>query len=412
MPTLAPLLLAILPSDLKLDVVVDPGDVPRPPVCPVTMRLTLDDLPEGVDLSQATAWRGRLNGDLQSRVVQVRPTTGSDGGVDGLELAFFEYGLEPNEPVRRELVLTPVENTDGPGRFVLVQDDGARELRFGRAILWRHESAWDPARHEETFRPYTHLGGLYGERLTKGPGGLYPHHRGVFCGWTRVRVGGERHNFWSVPGEPRPHQEHRAWEAGVEWTGPITARVAAHTDWVTAAGEVLVEERREWSTWRYEAAPGLAHVLLDYRVTLTARGDAPVELDGDPAHAGFQIRLAQSVAEGKACTYVRPDSAGGGQNDNWSDAPWVAGRFPIGGRRYEVLFHDHPRNPAPTVFNTRDYGRFGPFFRTTLEPGEPLHLRYALRVRELVEDHPYTESLDPAGEHASWLAPVEARLAD
>ncbi len=81
MPTLAPLLLAILPSDLKLDVVVDPGDVPRPPVCPVTMRLTLDDLPEGVDLSQATAWRGRLNGDLQSRVVQVRPTTSTSGVV-------------------------------------------------------------------------------------------------------------------------------------------------------------------------------------------------------------------------------------------------------------------------------------------------------------------------------------------
>ena len=34
----------------------------------------------------------------------------------------------------------------------------------------------------------------------------------------------------------------------------------------------------------------------------------------------------------------------------------------MGERRYELLFMDHPKNPRPTTFNTRDYGRFGSYF--------------------------------------------------
>ena len=46
----------------------------------------------------------------------------------------------------------------------------------------------------------------------------------------------------------------------------------------------------------------------------------------------------------------------------------------------------------------------------TLAPGEPLVMRYALRLRELVADHPYQPKLTPAEEHAAWVTPITARV--
>lgn len=398
---LTPLLLATgAPQDVRLAVEIDPGAIERPPECPVLARLDVADLPPGTDLDAAPVWRGRLRGEEPDRLVQVRVLREGERAA-AVELAFLARGLEAGRALERELVLEP--DVERSGRFELVEEDGARELRRSGVPLWRHELARDPERHEETFRPYTHLFGPDGRRLTKGPGGEYPHHRGVFCGWMRTRVGEATHDFWSIPAPPRPHQEHRGWDASAEWVGPVLVRVAALTDWVAADGTVVVRERREWDTWRYEVALGVKHVLLDHRVTLAAAGGEPVELEGDPAHAGFQVRLVESVAH-PHCRYRLSAEAVTEGDDDWHDASWAAAEFSVGLLNfYEVLFHDHPSNPRPTVFNTRAYGHFGPSFRTTLRPGEPLELRYGLRIGRP------SGLPDPAQEHASWLHPVEVR---
>ena len=102
----------------------------------------------------------------------------------------------------------------------------------------------------------------------------------------------------------------------------------------------------------------------------------------------------------------------GCDHDNWQECDWVAATFPMGERRYELLFMDHPANPHPTTFNTRAYGRFGPSFFQDLKPGEPLVLRYALRLRELLPDHPFQPILGPHEEHAAWVTPVVARVVE
>jgi hypothetical protein len=61
-------------------------------------------------------------------------------------------------------------------------------LLDGRLVA-RYMYAYDtstPQRREETYKPYLHVFDAEGRQpITKGPGGLYPHHRGIFIGWMR-----------------------------------------------------------------------------------------------------------------------------------------------------------------------------------------------------------------------------------
>ena len=41
---------------------------------------------------------------------------------------------------------------------------------------------------------------------------------------------------------------------------------------------------------------------------------------------------------------------------------------------------DHPKNPRPTVYSTRNYGRFGAYFEKDLKKGEKLELRYRIFI--------------------------------
>src|SRR5215213_7443546 len=69
--------------------------------------------------------------------------------------------------------------------FHFADGDGYRELLFGDKPIYRYVNKYDPADRENTLKPFHHLYGLHGEGyITKGPGGLYTHHRGIFLGFT------------------------------------------------------------------------------------------------------------------------------------------------------------------------------------------------------------------------------------
>ena len=52
---------------------------------------------------------------------------------------------------------------------------------------------FDPDRFEYTYKVYTHLYDPETDLLlTKGPGGKFTHHRGLFIGWKQTTVEGER----------------------------------------------------------------------------------------------------------------------------------------------------------------------------------------------------------------------------
>jgi hypothetical protein len=248
------------------------------------------------------------------------------------------------------------------------------------------DTSSDEAR-TETYKPFHHLYNAAGDALlTKGPGGLYTHHRGVFYGFSKTRytgADGKRHEVdtWHCKGDA--HQSH---QSVIEQTGDAdraTQRVAI--DWHGEGGEVIAHEVRQLD---FSFAGG--DLVVDFTSTLTP-AVPELALDGDPQHAGFHFRASDEVAQDtKGQTYyIRPGDGRGepGETRNWpddqsqKDLPWKAMSFVTGGERSTVLYLDHPENPKPAMHSERDYGRFGSYFVATLTPDKPLTVRYRLVVR-------------------------------
>jgi hypothetical protein len=56
-----------------------------------------------------------------------------------------------------------------------------------------------PERSHETYKCYHHVYGVDGTGfITKGPHGLYTHHRGIYIGWSRVGFKGKRYDLWHM----------------------------------------------------------------------------------------------------------------------------------------------------------------------------------------------------------------------
>jgi hypothetical protein len=56
--------------------------------------------------------------------------------------------------------------------------------------------------------------------------------------------------------------------------------------------------------------------------------------------------------------------------------------FVIGGKRYTVLYMDHPTNPKPARYSERDYGRFGSYFVADVTKVKPLDVQYRVWVQD------------------------------
>ena len=138
--------------------------------------------------------------------------------------------------------------------------------------------------------------------------------------------------------------------------------------------------------------------LVEFESTLTSATGGTVHLDGDPQHAGFQFRGSDEIAKKTKdqTYYLRTDGKGKpGETRNWShknsnspmgkectNRPWNAMSFVLGGKRYTVLYLDHPDNPKPARYSERDYGRFGCYFVHDLLPNKPLVVRYRLWLQK------------------------------
>jgi hypothetical protein len=228
----------------------------------------------------------------------------------------------------------------------------------------------DPGHHAATFQVYHHVFAPDGRRLTKGLGGTFPHHRGLFVAWNQVRSGGRQFDFWhGTNGESQ-----RLVGAVDPTTLGLGARAQAiRVDWRAPDGTGVVHEHRGLAAERLDAET----IVLTMVVELAAAGSA-VELRGDPQHAGQQFRAVQDFAEPKApaVSYVRPATATGGENDVWSHCAWIAAVLPFAGHPVTVLRLEHAGNPGEAVWSTRPYGRFGAMRTLRLEPGQPVQLRY------------------------------------
>jgi hypothetical protein len=270
---------------------------------------------------------------------------------------------------------------DTAGKYTDLSFAGRPVLRYMYAAL--DESTPD-ARHA-TMKPYHHVYDPQGKLLlTKGPGGLFPHHRGLFFGFNKISYGEEgkqNADTWHCnKGEFTCHQSFASQEAG-----RVLGRHVANINWFGPKADHFASEQREITAYHL---PG--GTLIEFADRLSSEV-GPVKLDGDPQHAGFQFRASQEVPDKtKAQTYyVRPDGkAQPGKFRNWPsdkghvNLPWHALSFVIGDQRYTVATIDRPQNPKEARFSERDYGRFGSYFEYDLDTDKPLELNYRVWVQE------------------------------
>lgn len=382
------LLLVVLATPLaaqeKVQVTVDAGEHDRQQT-PVKLLITVPE-------QHAKRTVVTLTRDGKTLVGQLtQPGLLTDAGKNELarELHFILPELKKGESATYEVTFA-----DPPAVGVSFQwEDTAgkhMDLKLGdkpvlRYMYERVDNS-SPARRAETFKVYHHVYNPAGTRLlTKGAGGLFPHHRGVFYGFNRISYGdGKTADTWHCNnGESQTHEGFLAQEAG-----PVLARHTLAIDWHGKKDDVFAKEKREMTV--YNTAGG---TLIEFASRLES-AVGPVKLDGDPQHAGFQFRASQDVPDktAKQTYYVRPDGAGKpGQFRNWdpkkpdaqhTNLPWNALSIVLDDQRYTICYLDRPENPKEARFSERDYGRFGSYFEYQLDEGKPLDLNYRLWVQE------------------------------
>lgn len=267
-----------------------------------------------------------------------------------------------------------------------VYAEDSRELQLaGQPVLRYMFSKLDESSAEArsaTFKPYHHVYDPAGKRLmTKGPGGLFPHHRGIFFGFNRISYGdGKKADTWHC--NNKESEQHV--ETLLEEAGPVLGRHRVKINWLGQDRQIFAVETREFTA--YNTSGG---TMLEF-ASLLETIDGPIKLDGDPQHAGVQWRSSQDVPDktAKQTYYLRPDGRGEpGKFRNWPDVkthanlPWHALSIVLDDQRYTVCYLDRPENPKESRFSERDYGRFGSYFEYELTKEKPLKLNYRFWIQ-------------------------------
>jgi Methane oxygenase PmoA len=291
-----------------------------------------------------------------------------------------------------------------------VHAEQSRELQFnGRPVLRYMHTALDESSKDArmgTYKPYHHVYDPLGKRyLTKGPGGVFPHHRGLYFGFNRISYGEKQTaDTWHCNnGENESHVAMLG-----EVAGPVLGRHRVKINWNGKKQDTFAVETREMTVYN---VPGGS--LIEFASLLESQV-GKVKLDGDPQHAGFQFRATQDVPDktAKLTYYLRPD--GKGEFDkfrNWpgdkqhANLPWNALSFVVDEQRYTCCYLDRPENPKEARFSERNYGRFGSYFEYELNQDHPLALNYRIWLQAGEMDVASVQRLDD-----DFVQPVVATL--
>lgn len=280
---------------------------------------------------------------------------------------------------RAEVSITSGEECPQPAPFTWesITSESRLLVLDAQPVLQYEFPEFDPDDIEHTKKPYHHVFDPgTGEKITKGVGGLYSHHRGIFFGYNHIYVDGgdEQIDIWHANyGERSEHLD-----IITEFTGPVFGGHIVRIQWKDHDGQPFADELREIRVFRQPEG----ELLIDFRSKLHALA-GHVRLDGDRQHAGVQFRASQYVADHpEHSRYIRPDAWSHLQpeeeigDDNNTDFGWNAFHFRIEDRPYTVSYLSHHSNPSPAEMSERLYGRFGEFFRYELTPENPLKSRY------------------------------------
>lgn len=259
------------------------------------------------------------------------------------------------------------ELKDTPGKHLDILDNGKKVARY----MYEFDKS-SKEKLDETYKPYLHVYAADGETLiTKGSGGNFTHHRGIFIGWNRMGFNGKRYDRWHMNNGQIVHQSFAKTNAFKD-----SATFTSITHWNDETGLPMVIEQR---TMTFRKAPSPARLQIDFETKLTA-ANGDVMLDGDPEHAGIQYRPANEV-DAKLTKYYFPKEDADPHKDR--DYPWVGLTYSLADKKYTVIHLNHATNPTNTIYSAyRDYGRFGAFFIQNIPKGESLNLKYRFIIKE------------------------------
>jgi len=393
------------------------GDVDRSNL-PLRARITV---PEGSPAAEAgAAVRLKLadGSHVDGQIVPTElfaPVPRGPFGFAHRDIVFVLPKLAAGSTVELQAELLPAAEEAGAAkpepRLKWTEEQGVAALLLAGKPVVRYEMpTYDASSAEKqllTYKPFHHVfDPVTGMRLTKGDGGQFTHHRGIFFGYNRISHGDGKKTMsdcWHCKKPAR--QEHRLMLDEV--AGPVEGVQRVAIDWMGSDDSKVLGEIRE-----LEIVPAPGGTIIDFASRLTA--DAPVRLDGDPQHSGVHFRASNDVHDAtKAQTYyLRPGvKAEPGKFRNWPDdktyvnAPWHAASFVVGGQRYTVLRVNRPENPGEARMSERDYARFGSYFEYELDPSRPLQVGYRFWVQ------PGELALDEAARIAAdYQTPAEVRV--
>lgn len=388
-PALAALLLACfwsqtspaaeMPVGEKFEITVEAGKADRSET-PVKFAIEVAAAQAKVSWAQLTG----ANGDkLVAQVCHPSLTEADRTGENARTLHFILPSLKAGEKATYsvQLMATPYSGEMFHWKH---EENKFAELDYGQQPVLKYMCTplddSSPEAREQTYKVFHHLYSPSGDTVvTKGPGGRYTHHRGLFYGFNRISYDGEKTaDTWHCRGDA--HLSHEKFVS--EEAGPILGRHQVEIAWHGPGKEVFAVEHREMTVYHLPSG-----VLVEFASVLESKA-GKVRLDGDPQHAGFQFRAADEVASktNKQTYYLRPDGRGEmGATRNWVpknpdpktvNLPWNAMSFVLGDQRYTTVYLDHPRNPKEARYSERDYGRFGSYFEYDLDESNPLKLNY------------------------------------
>lgn len=256
-------------------------------------------------------------------------------------------------------------------------------LSYGEKHVIQYEHpVFNPENIEETKKPFHHIfDPLDGNLITKGLGGLYPHHRGIFFGYNQVFINDNPNSIdiWHAQdGERTEHHEMIS-----EYNGPVMGGHSVRISWKDTNGVQFIDEWRGARVY----LQGEDEWLIDFWTVLYT-GDSIVRLEGDLQHAGVQFRAAQQVADNSHLTsFIRPsawahyDEKTELTDESTIGLPWNAMHFYIDDKPYTVAYFGHSSNKGKAEFSERTYGRFGEFIPAVVTEDQELRLLYRFWIK-------------------------------
>ncbi|MCK5804660.1 MAG: PmoA family protein [Lentisphaeria bacterium] len=324
--------------------------------CPVSTRITAVDMDP-----QRVVMRDESSGE------QI-PCQAERCG-DTIQLSWI-LPLLPAKATRRFVVEAGEPVTNG---VALDAADG----RIDIAIAGEHFTSYHFG--PKWSRPFLHpVIGPHGDPITRGypvqdnlPGETqdHPHHKSFWVAWGDVNGT----DNWSENQE-RGHAKQVQRELPEASSGPVFATIRTRNDWVSEAGEKVLEEARTLKVYNLPAACRLVDLNVEFRAT-----NGPVTF-GDTKEGGIcSIRVATSMDAKEHGVIV---NAYGGTNEaeTWGKrAPWCDYYGPVNGKTVGICIFDNPANfRHPTYWHVRNYG---------LMTANPFGLSHFLKNKEIDGSH-------------------------